>query len=110
VKQPGRALRLSIFVGEGDIWHHKPLHSEIVHRAHKAGLAGATVLRGLEGFGANSRIHTAQLFRLSQDLPLLIIIVDAEDRVREFLPQLDELVTNGMVTLDEVEAVVYRSR
>lgn len=109
MRQPGRALRLSIFVGEGDIWHHKPLYSEIVHRAHKAGLAGATVLRGIEGFGANSRIHTAHLFRLSQDLPLLILIVDAEDRIREFLPQLDELVTNGMVTLDEVEAVVYRS-
>lgn len=109
VKQPGRALRLSIFVGEGDIWHHKPLYAEIVHRAHKTGLAGATVLRGIEGFGASSRIHTAHLFRLSQDLPLLIVIVDAEERIREFLPQLDELVTNGMVTLDEVEAFVYRA-
>jgi len=107
VKLSGHALRLTIFVGESDHWHRKPLYSEIVHRAHKSGLAGATVVRGVEGFGATSRIHTARLFRLSDDLPLLIVIVDAEDRVREFLPQLDELEITGLVILDEVDVVRY---
>jgi PII-like signaling protein len=103
----GRALRLSIFVGENDRWRHKPLYTEIVHRARRAGLAGATVVRGIEGYGANSRIHTPHLFRLSDDLPLLITIVDDERRVREFLPQLDELDINGLVALDEVETVAW---
>jgi PII-like signaling protein len=103
----GRALRVTIFIGEDDIWHHKPLYHEIVHRAHKAGLAGATVLRGIEGYGASSRIHTTRILSLSEDLPLVIVIVDAEDRVRSFLPQLDELVTEGMVILDEVEVIRY---
>ncbi|WP_291415938.1 DUF190 domain-containing protein [Actinophytocola sp.] len=107
MKLSGRALRLSIFIGEGDIWHHKSLSAEIVHRAHKAGLAGATVIRGIEGYGATSRIHTTHLFRLSSDLPLLIVIVDAEDRVREFLPRLDELEISGLMTLDEVDVVRY---
>lgn len=107
MKLSGRALRLSIFIGEGDTWHHKSLYAEIVHRAHKAGLAGATVIRGIEGFGASSRIHTTHLFRLSSDLPQLIVIVDAEDRIREFLPQLDELEISGLVILDEVDVVRY---
>jgi PII-like signaling protein len=107
VKLSGRALRLSIFIGEDDIWHHKALYAEIVHRAHKAGLAGATVIRGIEGFGASSRIHTPHLFRLSSDLPLLIVIIDAEARVREFLPQLDELDISGLMTLDEVDVIRY---
>lgn len=81
MKLSGRALRLSIFIGEGDIWHHRSLYAEIVHRAHKAGLAGATVIRGIEGFGASSRIHTPHLFRLSSDLPLLIVIIDADRAV-----------------------------
>lgn len=103
----GRALRLTIFVDEDDTWHHKPLYHEIVHRAHKAGLAGATVLRGIEGFGASSAIHTTRLLSLAEDLPAVIIIVDAADRVREFLPQLDELVDEGMVILDEVDVIRY---
>jgi uncharacterized protein len=107
VKLSGRAVRLSIFVGEGDLWHRKPLYAEIVHRAHKAGMAGATVLRGLEGFGANSRIHTAHPFRLSEDLPLLIVIVDSRDRVEEFLPRLDDLDISGLVFRDEVDVVRY---
>ena len=107
VKLSGRALRLSIFIGGDDVWHHKALYSEIVLRAHRAGLAGATVIRGIEGYGASSRIHTAHLFRLSSDLPMLIVIVDAEERVREFLPQLDELGLSGLVTLDEVHVVRY---
>lgn len=110
MKLPGRALRLSIFVGEGDIWHHRSLYAEIVHRARKAGLAGATVLRGIEGFGATSVIHRPHLFRLGQDMPLLIVIADEEERVRSFLPQLDELDISGLITLDEVEVVRYVDR
>lgn len=104
---PGRALRLSIFVGSCDVWHHRSLYAEIVHRAHHAGLAGATVLRGIEGFGATSVIHRPHLFRLSDDLPLLIVIADEEDRIRSFLPQLDELDISGLITLDEVEVVRF---
>lgn len=107
VKLSGRALRLSIFIGESDTWHHKPLYAEIVHRAHQAGLAGATVVRGIEGYGATSHIHTTHLFRLSEDLPLLIVIVDAEDRIRDFLPQLDELDISGLMILDEVDVIRY---
>lgn len=110
MKLQGRALRLTIFVGEDDMWHHKPLHHEIVHRAHTAGLAGATVLRGVEGYGASSRIHTTRLLSLSEDLPVAVIIVDTAERVREFLPQLDELVEEGMVILDEVEVIRYVAR
>ncbi|HJQ44785.1 MAG TPA: DUF190 domain-containing protein [Amycolatopsis sp.] len=97
------SLRLTIFVGESDSWHHKPLYSEIVHRAHRAGLAGATVIRGIEGYGKASRIHTTHLFRLSEDLPIVITISDEESRIREFLPQLDELDFSGLVILDEAE-------
>jgi PII-like signaling protein len=103
----GTALRLTVFVGEDDTWHHKPLHHEIVRRAREAGLAGATVLRGIEGYGAGSRIHTTRILSLSEDLPIAVIIVDAEERVRAFLPQLDELVSEGMVILDEVEVIRY---
>lgn len=103
----GRALRLTVFVDEDDTWRHKPLYHEIVHRAHKAGLAGATVLRGIEGFGATSAIHTTRLLSLAEDLPAVIIIVDSSDRVRAFLPELDELVDEGMVILDEVEVIRY---
>ncbi|MEU3486506.1 DUF190 domain-containing protein [Streptomyces massasporeus] len=106
----GRALRLTVFVGERDTWHHKPLYSEIVHRAHAAGLAGASVFRGIEGFGASSLIHTSRLLSLSEDLPVAVVIVDTEPRVRAFLPQLDELVTEGLVTLDDCEVIRYTGR
>ncbi|WP_317441770.1 DUF190 domain-containing protein [Streptomyces collinus] len=106
----GRALRLTVYIGEDDTWHHKPLYSEIVHRAHVAGLAGASVFRGIEGFGASSRIHTSRLLSLSEDLPVAIVVVDTEERVRAFLPQLDELVTEGLVTLDACEVIRYVGR
>jgi PII-like signaling protein len=110
MRMAGPALRLTVFIGESDTWHHKPLYTEIVHRAHAAGLAGASVLRGIEGYGASSRIHTSRILSLSEDLPLAIVIVDTEERVRGFLPQLDELVTEGLVILDEVEVIRYIGR
>ena len=110
MKIEGPAVRLTIFLGEDDTWHHKPLYHEIVSRAHHAGLAGASVLRGIEGYGASSRIHTSRLLSLSEDLPLAVIIVDQEDRIRSFLPQLDELVTEGLVILDPVEVIRYVGR
>ena len=106
----GRALRVTVFIGENDTWHHKPLYAEIVHRAHAAGLAGASVFRGIEGFGASSLIHTSRLLSLSEDLPVAVVIVDTEERVRAFLPQLDELVTEGLVTLDDCEVIRYVGR
>lgn len=106
----GPARRLTVFIGEDDQWHHKPLFTEIVHRAHKTGLAGASVIRGIEGYGASSRIHTTRLLSLSEDLPVAVIIVDAEDRIRAFLPQLDELVTEGLVIIDPVEVIRYVGR
>jgi len=103
----GTALRMTIFISENDQFHHRPLYTELVHRAHAAGLAGASVVRGCEGFGASSRIHTSRLLSLNESLPVLVIIVDRPDRVREFLPQVEELVTKGLITLDEVEVVRY---
>lgn len=106
----GGALRLTVYVGESDTHGHRPLYSEIVHRAHAAGLAGASVFRGVEGFGASSVVHTSRLLSLSEDLPVAVVIVDTEERVRAFLTELAELVTEGLVTLDQVEVVSYRGR
>ncbi|MEU1619756.1 DUF190 domain-containing protein [Streptomyces sp. NPDC008238] len=106
----GTALRLTILIGDNDTWHHKPLCSEITRRAHDAGLAGASVFHGVEGFGASSLIHTSRLLSLTDNLPVAVVIVDHEERIRAFLPQLDELVTEGLVTLDEVEVIRYVGR
>ncbi|MFJ4191397.1 DUF190 domain-containing protein [Kitasatospora sp. NPDC089509] len=106
----GPALRLTVLVGESDTWHHRPLYSEVVHRARAAGLAGASVFRGIEGFGASSLVHTARLLSLSEDLPVAVVIVDEEERVRGFLPQLEELVEEGLVLLDRCEVVRYAGR
>ncbi|MGW3911706.1 DUF190 domain-containing protein [Streptomyces sp. NPDC005070] len=106
----GDALRLTVLIGENDTWHHKPLYAEIVHRAHAAGLAGASVFKGIEGFGASSLIHTSRLLSLSEDLPVAVVVVDTEERVRAFLPQLDELVTEGLVLLDPCEVIRYVGR
>ena len=110
MKLEGSAVRLTIFIGEADQWHHRPLSTEIVHRAHEAGLAGATVLRGIEGFGRSSRVHTERLISLSSDLPIVVVIVDVAERVDAFVSQLDELITEGMVIRDDVHVVSYRGR
>jgi PII-like signaling protein len=107
MKIMGRGLRLTIWIGADDIWHHKPLSHEIVRRAREAGLAGATVLHGVEGYGSHSVVHTVHLLSMIDNLPLVIVIVDSEDSIRAFLPQLDELVNEGMVTLDQVESIRY---
>ncbi|MGW6645726.1 DUF190 domain-containing protein [Streptomyces iakyrus] len=103
----GSALRLTVLIGESDTWHHRPLYSEIVFRAHAAGLAGASVFRGIEGFGASSLIHTSRLLSLSEDLPIAVVIVDTATRVRAFLPQLDDIVAEGLVTLEDCEVIRY---
>ncbi|HPE13729.1 MAG: DUF190 domain-containing protein [Actinobacteria bacterium] len=107
MKLQGPAMRLTIFVGESDQWHHRPVYTEVVHRAHAAGLAGASVMRGIEGFGASSRVHTTRLLSLSEDLPVAIVIVDTEQRIEAFLPELDELITQGLVILDPVRVIKY---
>ncbi len=92
---PGKCV--TVFIGETDHWHHKPLYAAIVERAREMGLAGATVTRGIMGFGAHSRMHTASILRLSEDLPIVIQIVDVPERIDAFLPLLDEMVSEGMV-------------
>lgn len=106
----GPAVRLTIMIGESDQWHHRPLFTEIVHRAHRAGLAGATVLRGIGSFGASSRVHTTRLLSLSEDLPVVIVIIDTDEKVQQFLPELDDLVTEGLVIIDDVQVVRYVGR
>src|SRR5215467_4260512 len=104
---PEDALLLRIFIGESDRWKHQPLYEAIVLKARELHLAGATVLRGPMGFGKSSRLHTAKILRLSMDLPLVIEIVDAEPKIREFLPVLDEMMQGGLVTLEKVKVIHY---
>lgn len=106
----GEAMLLRIYIGESDHWHHKPLYQELVQAARRQGLAGATVLRGIEGFGASSRIHTSRILSLSEDLPLVIEIVDTADKVEAFLASVDQLLTEGLVTMERVEVRAYRAR
>lgn len=103
----GKLLR--IFIGESDRWHGKPLYEAIVQRVREEGLAGATVLRGLEGFGAHSRLHTSRILRLSEDLPVVIEIVDSAEKIDAVLPALDEMVEEGMVTVERVHVIAYRA-
>lgn len=106
----GHQKRLTIFVGESDHHGHTPLATEIVQRAHRAGLAGASVFRGVEGYGASNHIHTTRILSLSDDLPIAIVIVDTEEAIQRFVPELDELITEGLVILDEVEVIKYVGR
>lgn len=105
----GEGKLLRIFIGESDTWHGKPLYQAIVQRLREEGLAGATVVRGIEGFGAKSHLHTSRILRLSEDLPLLIEVVDEAARIDAVLPMLDEMVEDGLVTLEKVVVVHYRA-
>src|SRR5512142_2787202 len=106
---PHEATLLRIFIGESDRFEHKPLYEAIVLKAREMHLAGATVLRGPMGFGKSSRLHTAKILRLSMDLPLVIEIVDSEDKINAFLPTLDEMIGGGLVTLEKVRVIDYRA-
>ena len=110
MKLQGSQKRLTIFLGESDRHGHTPLATEIVQRAHRAGLAGATVFRGVEGYGASNHIHTTRILSLSDDLPMAVVIVDSDERIQAFLPDLDELITEGLVIIDDVEVVKYVGR
>ena len=105
---PTEGKLLRIFVGETDRWHGKPLFEAIVEQARARGLAGATAWKGFMGFGRHSRMHTAKILRLSEDLPIVIEIVDAAEKIEAFLPQLDEMVQEGLVTLERAEVLMYR--
>lgn len=106
---PEQAVLLRIFIGESDRWEHKPLYEAIVLKAREMHMAGATVLRGPMGFGKSSRLHTAKILRLSMDLPIIIEIVDSEEKINAFLPALDPMIGGGLVTLEKVKVVHYRS-
>ncbi|MHB8829134.1 MAG: DUF190 domain-containing protein [Syntrophales bacterium] len=108
MKLPYESSLLRVFIGESDKANGRPLYEVIVEEARKRGMAGATVLRGFIGFGANSRIHTSKILRLSEDLPIVIEIVDAEEKIEAFLPELDNMVDEGMVTLEKVKVIAYR--
>jgi hypothetical protein len=109
VKLEGEGRLLRLFIGESDTWHGKPLYQAIVERVREEGLAGATVVRGIEGFGADSRLHTSRILRLSEDLPVVIEIVDSPEQIDRVVPILDEMVGEGMLTLERVQIVSYRS-
>lgn len=107
MKLEGEGKLLRIFIGESDRWEGQPLYEAIVRRIREAGGAGATVLRGIEGFGAHSRIHTARILRLSEDLPIVIEVVDRADRIDRLLPILDEMIREGLVTIERVDILKY---
>jgi PII-like signaling protein len=107
---PKDAMLLRIFIGEGDELKGAPLYQKIVEKAREQKLAGATVLRGPMGFGKSSHLHTAKILRLSMDLPMIIEIVDTEDKIQGFLPHLDGMIRGGLVTLEKVQALMYRGQ
>ena len=106
---PHEAVLLRIFIGESDRWEHKPLYEAIVLKARELHLAGATVLRGPMGFGKSSRLHTAKILRLSMDLPLVIEIVDSDEKIQSFLPVLEKMMGGGLLTLEKVRVINYRA-
>jgi hypothetical protein len=106
---PHDATLLRILIGETDRWQHRPLYEAIVLKAREAHLAGATVTRGVMGFGKSSRLHTAKILRLSMDLPLVIEIVDTEEKIQEFLPTLNEMMQGGLVTMEKIRVIDYRA-
>lgn len=108
MKIEGEGKLLRVFIGESDHWHGRPLYEAIVLKAREMGMAGATVLHGRMGFGADSRLHTAKVLRLSEDLPIVIEIVDRPDRIQALLPEIDAMVGEGMITLEDVHILAYR--
>jgi PII-like signaling protein len=109
VKNESEGLLVRVFLGESDTWHGKPLYEAIVERVREEGIAGATVLRGIEGFGAHSHLHTSRILRLSADLPIVVEIVDQPDRVDAILPLLDEMIPEGLITLEKVRVIADRA-
>src|SRR5919198_5925949 len=107
---PEDAVLLRIFIGESDRYEHRPLHEAIVLKARELDLAGATVLRGPMGFGKSRHLHTAKILRLSMDLPMVIEIVDSEEKIQRLLPHLEEMVLEGLVTLENVQIIRYRDQ
>ena len=105
---PEEGYLLRVFVGESDRHGHRPLYEVIVLKAREAGLAGATVLRGVMGFGRHSLIHTTKILRLSEDMPMVVEVVDSLEKIEQFLPVLDELISDGLVTLEHVKVIHYR--
>ena len=106
---PHQAMLLRIFIGESDRWEHRPLYEAVVLKARELHLAGATVLRGSMGFGKSSRLHTAKILRLSMDLPIVIEIVDSEEKIQAFLPELHKMIGGGLLTLESVQVIEYRA-
>jgi PII-like signaling protein len=109
MKIPNDGYLLRVFIGESDKWHGTPLYEAIVLKARELHLAGATVLRGPMGFGAHSRLHTAKIMRLSEDLPMVVEIVDSKEKIDELMPHIDEMVQEGLVTLERVQVIKYRA-
>jgi PII-like signaling protein len=109
MKIEGQGLLVRIYIGESDHWHGKPLYQAIVALLRERGIAGATVLRGIEGYGARAHLHTSRILQLSQDLPVLIEVVDQEDRLRAILPELDGMVAGGLITVQPIEVIAYRA-
>jgi uncharacterized protein len=109
MKLPRAGQLLRIFIGESDRWGSQPLYEAIVQEARRRGLAGATVFKGFEGFGAHSRIHTTRILRLSEDLPIVVEIVDTEDKIQAFLPVLEGMVTEGLATVEKATVIFYRA-
>jgi uncharacterized protein len=110
MKLEGTGLLVRIYIGESDQHDGRPLYQAIVERLRERGVAGATVLRGIEGFGAHARLHTTRLLRLSEDLPILVEVVDSEERIGRILPELDAMVRDGLITMERVQIIAYRSR
>lgn len=109
MKLPSEGKLLRIFIGDSDRFEGRPLYEWLVIRAKEQGLAGATVLRGLMGFGANSRVHTAKIMRLSEDLPIIIEVVDTEEKIRAFLSDIEGVIKEGLVTIEKADVQIYRS-
>lgn len=109
MKIPTNGKLLRVFLGENDKWHGRPLYEEIVLLARQKGMAGATAIKGFMGFGCKSHLHTAKLLRLSEDLPIVIEIVDSEEKINGFLPHLDEMVKEGLVTVEAANVILYRA-